>query len=129
MEKIILVKGKLNILRFGKTDTNDVEKFRMNISVSNKDEIIGDITKCYEKAVMKPKFLDGSENLNLSSKYSFPCKVVEEEDIEEIEQLITDGRTVDAEVIVKVVLKEGAMYPKALKVTKLGSKYDVFGDM
>lgn len=132
----MIIKGKLTYCGFGKTKKDDKEKYRLTVDCGDNLDIETrkELASVYENAVMLPKFIkDASCNtINLKSLYDIPVKCPEDENIKMLSDLITDGHYIDAEIRVSLVLKSteesGAIYPKAIVIDKLGSKYDTFSD-
>lgn len=130
----IVLKGKLTFAKFGSSKKDNRDMYRLTIDVPNFDiETRKKIAEAYENAVMIPKFIkDASCNtVNLKSLYDIPLKCSDSE-INSLQDLLVDGRTIGAEVSVKCKIKKmeesGAIYPVAIIVKKFGSKYDFFSD-
>ena len=139
-KKDIILKGKALFMGFCRTQKDTKQKYRITLELSNYNEVIEDIKNTFKDCPLKPEIVTNADCkiVNIKSLYDFPCKVVDESfdnysDYEDISDFISTGYTTDAEVIIKVTCKNennmGALYPKAIKVVKVGSKYDAFDGM
>lgn len=139
-KKDIILKGKALFMGFCRTQKDTKQKYRITLELSNYNEVIEDIKNTFKDCPLKPEIVTNADCkiVNIKSLYDFPCKVADESfvnyaDFENVSDFISKGYTTDAEVIIKVTCKTddkmGALYPKALKVLKVGSKYDAFEDM
>lgn len=129
----INVKGKLKFLTCGKTEKDNREMYRFTIEAENMTE---DLRKKFDEvfssATMIPKFVkEKTSSINLKTKYDIEVKCEENERIASLDDFIENGCYMDAEVVCKIKLKKdkNAIYPCALLIKKLGSKYDMFADM
>ena len=133
--KEILIKGTLVSARYGKGADNEKEKYTLTVDCNNISDFITDVRENYANSSMRPKYLDGSTTkINISSLFDYPLLLsdkVENTDYgyTKVSEFIEDGYTIGAEVIVKATLKDGATYPKAIVVNKLGVKYNPFEGM
>ena len=130
----VVLKGKVTFAKFGSSKKDNREMYRLTIEVPNFDiEIRKKIAEAYENAVMLPKFIkDASCNtVNLKSLYDVPLKCPDSES-DSLQDRTNKNLTIDAEVSVKKKKKKmeesGAIYPVAIIIHKLGSKYDFFAD-
>ena len=137
----VILNGKVTFAKFGCTQKDNRNMYRLTLECSNLDETDNDtklsnrdiITGAYVGSAMCPKFVkdETCNTVNLKSLYDIALKCQESE-IDSFQKWLDDGRTIDAEVSVKckVVTKNngGAMYPTAIIVRKFGSKYDFFAD-
>lgn len=140
MEQIIF-NGVVKYAYFGKTDNDNKDKTRILITVEddNIDGIREKLTECYKSSSLKPKFVtENGADLMIKSLFDVPCRM--DADMSQIKEDWTDydstakgfvdmGYTVGAKVRVKIKLKDGAMYPVALVVKELGTKYNPLEDM
>lgn len=140
MENIIF-NGVVKYAYFGKSDNDPKDKTRILITVEddNIEEIREKLTECYKTSSLKPKFVtEKSSDLMIKSLYDVPCRI--DADMSQIKEDWTDydttakgfvdmGYTVGAKVRVKIKLKNGAMYPVAIVVKELGTKYNPLEDM
>lgn len=140
MENIIF-NGVVKYAYFGKSDNDTKDKTRILITVEddNIEEIREKLTECYKTSSLKPKFVtEKSSNLMIKSLYDVPCRI--DADMSQIKEDWTDydttakgfvdmGYTIGAKVRVKIKLKNGAMYPVAIVVKELGTKYNPLEDM
>ena len=139
-KKDIILKGKALFMGFCATQKDTKQKYRITLELSNYNEVIEDIKNTFKDCPLKPEIVTNADCkiVNIKSLYDFPCKVTDTtfdnyEDYEDVSDFISTGYTTDAEVVIKVTCKTddkmGALYPKAIKVKKVGSKYDVFEDI
>ena len=140
MEQIIF-NGVVKYAYYGKSDNDNKDKTRILVTVddANIDDIRKKLTECYKSSSLKPKFItENGTDLMIKSLYDVPCRM--DADTSQIKELWSDydttakgfidmGDTVGAKVKVKVKLKDGAMYPVALVVKELGTKYNPLDDM
>lgn len=140
MEQIIF-NGVVKYAYYGKSDNDNKDKTRILVTVddANIDDIRKKLTECYKSSSLKPKFItENGTDLMIKSLYDVPCRM--DADTSQIKELWSDydttakgfidmGYTVGAKVKVKVKLKDGAMYPVALVVKELGTKYNPLDDM
>ena len=140
MEQIIF-NGVVKYAYYGKSDNDKKDKTRILVTVddANIDDIRKKLTECYKSSSLKPKFItESGTDLMIKSLYDVPCRM--DADTSQIKELWSDydttakgfidmGYTVGAKVKIKVKLKDGAMYPVALVVNELGTKYNPLDDM
>lgn len=139
--KEIIFNGVVKYAYYGKSDNDKKDKTRILVKVEddNIEEIRKEITECYKNSSLKPKFItENGTDLMIKSLYDVPCRM--DADTSQIKELWSDydttakgfidmGYTVGAKVKIKVKLKNGAMYPVAIVVKELGTKYNPLGDM
>ena len=137
----VILNGKVTFAKFGSTQKDNRNMYRLTIECSNLDDTDNDtrlsnrdiITGAYVGSAMCPKFVkdESCNTVSLKSLYDIALKS-SDTNIDSFQKWLDDGRTIDAEVSVKckVVTKNngGAMYPTAIIVRKFGSKYDFFAD-
>ena len=131
--EIFTFKGTLTKCRFengymGKGDKAWRISLKLDSQLSSdiKDKILS-ILKIDKNDRFCPKWLknDDSEYINVHSKFNIPCQL-----------LIKDNRLVDldmetelfegAEVILAIKVKEGGVYPHAIRVLKNGEPFNPF---
>lgn len=140
MEQIIF-NGVVKYAYYGKSNNDNKDKTRILITVEddNIEEIRKKLAECYKSSSLKPKFVtENGTDLMIKSLYDVPCRM--DADLSQIKEDWTDydttakgfvdmGYTVGAKVRIKIKLKEGAIYPAALVVKELGTKYNPLEDM
>lgn len=130
MEKTIVIKGTLIKAK------REVKEYRghkgtekFNLTLANVEELPVEISDAYAESGDKftPKWVkEFTGFVNLSTKYDVPM-VSGNEKYSSIEKAIENGFPfMRAEVGVAVVVKDGAVYPKAVKVYKEGEEYNPF---
>ena len=129
----INVRGKLKFLAFGKTQKDSREMYRFTIEAENlTDDLRKKFDEVFIGASLIPNFVkDKTNSINLKTQYDIDVRCEEDATICSLEKFIENGCCIDADVVCKIKLKKekNAMYPCALLVKKLGSKYDMFADM
>lgn len=134
IEKII--KGTINLMYYGISNLDRTKTKKYIISIESpqlsdlKEE--KEIIENYAKTPFKPKwFTEDSKTINLKTLYEIP--VLYNNRSCWIDEFLNDfGRfTTNAEVKIKLSFKNGACYPVALEVLKLGEEkeeYNPFRD-
>ena len=130
IEKILT--GTVTFATFGKTSKDKTDKYRVTFNADKFDKT--DFIKAYEKSDLKPKFItdDNCYLINIKSLFDFPCKITDSDvdlsdyDVDHVSEWLETGEIIDAKIKIKVKLKEGAIYPVAMTVEKLGSIYNPF---
>lgn len=131
IEKIVT--GKVTYAGFGQTSKDKTDKFRLTFESNNLDK--SDFKECFKNSELKPKFVTDEKCniINLKSLFDFPCVIRDEncnadikDRVESFSDWLDTKEIVDAEIKVKIKLKDGAMYPVALAVLKMGSIYNPF---
>ena len=129
----INVRGKLKFLAFGKTQKDNREMYRFTIEAENlTDNLRKKFDEVFSGASMIPNFVKEKTNsINLKTQYDIDVRCEEDDTICSLEKFIENGCYIDSEVVCKIKLKKekNAIYPCALLIKKLGSKYDMFADM
>lgn len=132
IEKVLT--GTVTYATFGQTSKDKTDKYRVAFNADKFDKT--DFIKAYEKSDLKPKFItdDNCYLINVKSLFDFPCKITDPDkhadyDVEHMSDWLETGEIIDAKIKIKVKLKEGAIYPVAMTVEKLGSIYNPFEGM
>ena len=132
IEKILT--GTVTFATFGQTSKDKTDKYRVTFNADKFDKT--DFIKAYEKSDLKPKFItdDNCYLINIKSLFDFPCKVTDPDkysdyDVEHVSDWLETGEIIDAKIKIKVKIKEGAIYPVAMTVEKLGSIYNPYEGM
>lgn len=132
IEKVIT--GKVTFATFGQTSKDKTDKYRVTFNSDKFDKT--DFIKAYEKSDLKPKFIT-DENcylINIKSLFDFPCKITDPDadngyGVQHVSEWLETGEIIDAKIKIKVKIKEGAIYPVAMIVEKLGSIYNPYDGM
>lgn len=107
----------------GRTKFDSREKNRITVKAININEFRQEVNDCgcYKDSgkKMTPKWVTDSEYVNLSSKFDIPCQG----DCDDFQSILNG-----AFVTIKVVLKEGCIYPMAIKIYKNGTEINPFED-
>lgn len=126
--KIIIIRG-VKVVRayFGSTKFNTTEKNHITL---NGDIPYDDIV-AYKNVGSKltPSWLKKREGyMNLASVYDIPVRTENNREITFFDW-ITECNPISSEVNVKVIQKDGAVYPVAIDVVKDGEEQNPFLDM
>lgn len=134
IEKII--KGTINLMYYGisNLDRTRTQKYIISIESPQLTDLKEDkeIIENYSKTPFKPKwFTEDSKKINLKTLYEIP--VLYNGRLFQINDFLNDfgNFTTNAEVKIKLRFKNGACYPVALEILKLGEEkeeYNPFTD-
>lgn len=134
IEKII--KGTINLMYYGisNLDRTRTQKYIISIESTQLTDLKEDkeIIENYSKTPFKPKwFTEDSKKINLKTLYEIP--VLYNGRLFQINDFLNDfgNFTTNAEVKIKLRFKNGACYPVALEILKLGEEkeeYNPFTD-
>lgn len=129
IEKII--KGTINLMYYGvsKLDRTNTKKYIISINSDDLSKLreTKEIIENYNTTPFKPKwFTEDSKQINLKTLYEIP--VLYNNRSCWIDEFLNDfGRfTTNAEVKIKLSFKNGACYPVALEVFKLGEEKEEY---
>lgn len=127
-ENILIIRGA-NVVRayFGGTKYNPTEKNHVTI----KGDIPYDSITAFEKsgAKLTPRwFKDRDGYMNLASVFNIPVLTNTNHQIE-FSEWISEYNTVGASVNVKVIQKDGVIYPMAIQVLEDGEEINPFEGM
>ena len=126
--KVIVIEGVVTEARVGKTRFSDTEKYRVGIK---SDSVPYDEIHAFDKsgAKLTPKwFKDKTGYINLASVYTIPVKNAKGSEID-FETWLDDYNALGATVRISINQKDGALYPKAIKVLEDGEARDPFEDL
>lgn len=105
----------------GKTKFDSAEKNRITVKVINIDDFREEVNDygVYKESgkKMTPKWVTDSDYVNLSSKFDIPCQG----DCDNFLSILNG-----AKVSIKVVLKDGCIYPMAIKIHENGTEINPF---
>lgn len=124
----VVVEGTVTEARYGKSRFNDTEKYRISIK---SDAIPYDQIHAFDTSGSKLTpgwFKDKNGYINLSSIYEIHVKNTKGVQID-FEDWITDYNALGATVKISIIQKDGAVYPKAIKVLADGEARDPFEDL
>lgn len=88
------------------------------------DEVFKEVGKKY----VPNWFKEQSGEMFLKSRYDFGVLTTEETKTK-FSEWVESGTTIGSNIRLKVVLKDGIIYPKAIKVITDGEQKDLFSDM
>lgn len=117
----VVIKGKALIAYFGGSIHDKESKYRIALEVSDGMDDLRNLYSIICKSPLRPKWeRDVAEKVvNLKSNFDIPVRGVE---------TFSDINP-DAEMIVKVKVKETGIYPMAIVVSKNGKPVDPFEGM
>lgn len=126
--KIFDVTTKLAYCKYN--DSKDITEFKILVDGLTKedykelDEVFKDVGKKY----IPSWFKEQSGEMFLKSRYDFGVLTTDETRTK-FSEWVESGTTVGSKIRLKVVLKDGIIYPKAIKVLEDGEQIDLFADM
>lgn len=133
----MLIKGTLiKCNREAKTFKGVTGEPRLYISLANvvlTDVQMKEIEECFKDSGNKftPSWVKEKNGyVNVSTKYELPCDLFGKCKFDSIEDAISDGELnyFKSEVTLSVNLKDGAIYPKAIRIDVDGEPLDPFED-
>lgn len=71
-------------------------------------------------------YKDEKDFMSVKSAYNIPCKIEDDGKQMSFAEFVERGNIRDAKVIVKVNVKENALYPNAMLIVDEGTPYDAF---
>lgn len=125
---VIVVEGIIVEARHGKTRYSEELKNRVALK---SDSIPYDKITAFETvgAKLTPSwFKDKTGYLNVSSMYNIPVKDIKDKIID-FDDWITEYNALGSKVKMSLTQKDGALYPKAIKVLENGEERDPFEDL
>lgn len=129
IEKII--KGTINLMYYGvsKLDRTNTKKYIISIESPQLSDLKEDeeIIENYSKTSFKPKwFTEDSKKINLKTNYDIPVEYNNSKI--DLSDFLADyaNFTTNAEVKIKLRFKNGACYPVALQILKLGEEKEEY---
>lgn len=136
MEKTLVVKGNLIKARRESKEfkgRKQPEKFFLTVAnVLLKDEELADLQEAFANSGEKftPEWVKNFDGyVNVSSKYDIPVMHVDGVTEPSFEKAVNSGFAyMNALVQLSLNIKEGAIYPKAIKILEEGKEYDAFAD-
>lgn len=135
MATTVVFKGKLiKANRVAKTFEGKKQKEKTHISLAEvaiSDDTMKILKEAFKKSGKKftPKWINEFEGfVNVSTIYDIPTKNLVE-GTTHLDILDVEMPTHNSEVTMSVVVKEGALYPKAIKIYTEGEEYDAFSDL
>ena len=126
--KIFDVEVKLAYGKYNKT--KDCIEYKILVdglsenNYSALDEVFKDVGKKYIPNWFKEK----NGEMFLKSRYDFGVLTTEETKVK-FSEWVESGTTIGSKIRLKVVLKDGIIYPKAIKIIEDGEQKDLFSNM
>lgn len=118
-------------LAYGKfNETKNCTEYKILVDGLTKDDysIFDEVFKEVGKKYIPNWFKEQSGEMFLKSRYNFKVLTTDEKEID-FASWVATGTTQNSKVRLKVVLKDGIIYPKAIKVIENGEQLDLFSDM
>lgn len=118
-------------LAYGKfNETKNCTEYKILVDGIKPDDYkaIEDVFKEVGKKYIPNWFKEQSGEMFLKSRYDFGVLTSDETKIK-FSQWVETGTTQNSKIRLKVVLKDGIIYPKAIKVIEDGEQLDLFSDM
>ena len=125
---IIVVEGIIVEARHGKTRYSEELKNRVALK---SESIPYDKIKAFENVgprLTPSWFKDKTGYLNVSSMYNIPIKDTKDKLID-FDDWVSEYNALGSKVKMSLIQKEGALYPKAIKVLENGEDRDPFEDL
>lgn len=127
--KTTIVTGTLVKATFGASRYDDKTKYRLSIKLSDPD--LTEFEQVYAETPKKlqPKwFKEETGYISLNSIYDIPTMDPAGKEVMLSDIMASDFTLIGAEVGVSVVLKDGAVYPKSIRIISEGEPSDPFAD-
>lgn len=125
---VIVVEGIIVEARYGKTRYSEELKNRVALK---SESIPYDKITAFENVgprLTPSWFKDKTGYINVSSMYDIPVKDINNKVID-FDDWITEYNALGSKVKMSLTQKEGALYPKAIKVIEDGEERDPFEDL
>lgn len=122
----VVIKGILKYLGRGITKYDRESKYRISIEAESLDRTLFD--SAYKNNKFTPDWYTNTSKNSITLKTKYDIPVQYESHNHTLDDLIVDGRILDAKVRISINIKDNAIYPKALIVDEMGEKYDPFAD-
>lgn len=134
----MVIKGKLIELNRTTKDFKNGKKSEEKLfvtvaEVNLTDKQIEELQEAFKESGKKftPAWiLDFEGYVNTSTKYELPCKDLQDRVYSSVEDFVCDNEFNyrGADVLLALNIKEGAVYPKAIKFLTEGEPYDAFDE-
>ena len=127
--KTTIVTGTLVKATFGASRYDDKTKYRLSIKLSDPDLTEFEPVYAETPKKLQPKwFKEETGYISLNSIYDIPTMDPSGKEVMLSDIMASDFTLIGAEVGVSVVLKDGAVYPKSIRIISEGEPSDPFAD-
>ena len=127
--KTTIVTGTLVKATFGASRYDDKTKYRLSIKLSDPDLTEFEPVYAETPKKLQPKwFKEETGYISLNSIYDIPTMDPSGKEVMLSDIMGSDFTLIGAEVGVSVVLKDGAVYPKSIRIIAEGEPSDPFAD-
>lgn len=126
--KIFDVNVRMAYIKYN--DTKDCTEHKILVEGLTEEDYksLENVFKEVGKKYIPNWFKEQSGEMFLKSRYNF--KVLTTDEVEtDFKSWVENGTTQNSKIRLKVVLKDGIIYPKAIKVIENGEQLDLFSDM
>lgn len=126
--KIFDVQVKLAYSKYN--DNKDTTEFKILVDGLTEDDYksFDEVFKEVGKKYIPNWYKEQNGEMFLKSRYDFGVLTAEETKIK-FSEWVESGTTIGSKVRLKIVLKDGIIYPKAIKIIENGEQKDLFSDM
>lgn len=118
-------------LAYGKyNESKDTTEFKILVDGLTDDDYksFEEVFKEVGKKYVPNWFKEQNGEMFLKSRYDFGVLTTDETKTK-FSEWVESGTTIGSKIRLKVVLKDGVIYPKAIKVIEDGEQKDLFSDM
>lgn len=128
-QKTAIVTGTVVKATHGASRYDDKVKFRLSIKLSDPDLTEFEPVYAETPKKLQPKwFKEETGYISLNSIYDIPTMDPAGKEVMLSDIMASDFTLIGSEVGVAVVLKDGAVYPKSIKIISEGEPSDPFAD-
>jgi len=128
-QKTAIVTGTLVKATHGASRYDDKAKYRLSIKLSDPDLTEFEPVYAETPKKLQPKwFKEETGYISLNSLYDIPTMDPSGKEVMLSDIMASDFTLIGAEVGVSVVLKDGAVYPKSIRIIAEGEPSDPFAD-
>lgn len=127
---IVIVTGTIVKCTHGASRYDDKVKYRLSIKLSDADDIVqfGDAYSDTPKKLQPKWYRDETGYISLNSNFDIPTMDPKGAEVMLSDIMDSDFTLIGAEVGVSVVKKDGAVYPKAIRIISEGEPSDPFAE-
>lgn len=127
--KTTIITGTVVKATHGASRYDDKVKYRLSIKLSDTDLTEFDAVYADTPKKLQPKwYKDETGYISLNSNFDIPTMDPKGSEVMLSDIMASDFTLIGAEVGVSVVLKDGAVYPKSIRIISEGEPSDPFAD-
>ena len=128
-QKTAIITGTVVKATHGASRYDDKVKYRLSIKLSDPDLSVFDGVYADTPKKLQPKwYKDDTGYISLNSNFDIPTMDPSGKEVMLSDIMATDFTLIGSEVGVAVVLKDGAVYPKSIRIISEGEPTDPFAD-